>query len=104
MLTGGTPRSPQCFSSPTTVTGSLYLGHSLIPAEVEGTNPPPAGRNEYWLSIQNPPNDGVTTTSTSLNLWSFPADWTTPANSTFTQSLLTVPSYMPGCYLAKLPT
>ncbi len=103
MLTGGTPRSPQCFSNPTTVTGSLYLGHSLIPAEVEGTNPPPAGRNEYLLSIQNPPNDGVTTTSTSLNLWSFHVDWTTPANSTFTQSLLTVPSYRPGCYLAKLP-
>ena len=101
MLTGGTARSPQCFSNPTTVTGSLYLAHSLIPAEVEGTNPPPVGRNEYLLSIQNPPNDGTSTTSTSVNLWSFHVDWTTPTNSTFTQSTLTVPTYRPGCYLAK---
>ena len=103
MLTGGTPNPPQCFENPSPVTGSLYLGHSLIPATVEGTIAPPTGREEYMLSIENPVNDGKTTTSTSLNLWAFHVDFVNPLNTTFTESSLTVPSYTPGCYLAKTP-
>jgi hypothetical protein len=78
--------------------GTLYLKHSLIPADVDGTTAPPAGRHEYFLSIQNPPNDGKTTTSTKLNLWSFHVNWTTPSSSTFGKSQINVPSYEPGCY------
>jgi len=103
MLTGATPNPMQCFSDPDPIPtqGSLYLKHSLIPADVEGMNPPPSGRDEFLVSIQNPPNDGKTTTSNSLNLWAFHVDWVTPANSTFTHSSLTVPTYTPGCYDAK---
>jgi len=105
MLTGSAALTPQCFSDPSPIptVGSLYLSHSLIPADVEGTNPPPAGRHEYFVSIQNPVNDGVTTTSTTINLWDFHVDWVTPANSTFTHSSLPVTSYTPGCYVPKQP-
>jgi len=100
MLSGSTPNPMQCFSdpSPIPVNGSLYLRHSLIPADVEGTTPPPSGRDEFLVSIQNPPNDGHSQTSNSINLWDFHVDWVNPANSTFTNSSLAVPTYIPGCY------
>jgi hypothetical protein len=100
MLTGNTPDPMQCFSdpSPIPVNGNLYLRHSLIPADVEGTTAPPAGRHEFLVSIQNPPKDGKTTTSSSINLWDFHVDWTNSANSTFTNSPLSVTPYIPGCY------
>lgn len=98
MLIGGTANTPQCFLYPNPVTGSLNLGHSLQPADVEGTTPPPAGQPEYFASIQNPVADGVTTTSSEFNLWQFHVDWANPANSTFTQSTVPVTAYTPGCY------
>ena len=104
MLIGATPNTPQCFNSPVPVTGSLFLSHSLQPADVEGTTPPPVGAPEYFASIENPINDGVTTTSDTFNLWQFHVDWSTPANSTFTQSTVSVPAYTPGCYLPSTPT
>jgi len=104
MLTGGVPNPPQCFENPTSINGSVYLAHSMIPADVQGTVAPPTGRDEYMLSIQNPPLDKKTTTSTSLNLWTFHVDWVNPLNTTFTQSSLTVPSYSPACYLVNAPT
>jgi len=105
MILGETADNPQCFRYPSTVTGSLFLAHSLQPADVEGTNPPPAGAPEYYVSIQNPPNDGVTLTSSSINLWQFHVDWTNPANSTFTlETPLNVPTYTQGCYDVKAVT
>jgi hypothetical protein len=104
MLQGVAAQAPICFRNPNPVTGSLYLAHSMIPADFEGYNPPLTGRHEYYTSIQNPPNDGVSTTSSTINLWDFHVDWTTPANSTFTQSSLPVNTYTPGCYLASAPT
>lgn len=104
MLNGGTPNPPQCFTNPSPVNGSLYLAHSLIPADVDGTTAPPAGRDEYLVSIENPVNDGVTKTSNSFNLWQFHLDWATPANSTFTQSSVSVAPYTPGCYSAASPS
>src|SRR5580704_13253964 len=103
MLTGNTANPMQCFSDPDPipVKGPVYLKHSLIPADVEGSTPPPAGRDEFFVSIQNPINDGVTTTSDSINLWDFHVDWVNPANSTFTNTPLTVSTYTPGCYNPK---
>ena len=102
MLLGNTPNPMQCFSDPNPIptNGTLALNHSLIPADVEGTTSPPTGRDEFLVSIQNPPNDGHTTTSKTINLWDFHVDWVTPTNSTFTNTPLTVPSYTPGCYQA----
>jgi hypothetical protein len=103
MLTGSTPRPMQSFSDPDPipVQGSVYLRHSLIPADVEGTAAPPRGRPEFLVSIQNPLKDGHSTTSSSVNLWDFHVDWTNAANSTFRHSMLRVPTYSPGCYQTK---
>ena len=100
MVIGGTALPMQCFSDPNPIptNGAVYLKHSLIPADIEGTTAPPAGRDEFLVSIQNPPIDGKTTTSTSMNLWDFHVDWVNPTNSTFTNSSVTVPAYTPGCY------
>jgi len=98
MLTGAAPRTQQCFENPSPVTGSLYLAHSLIPADIDGTVAPPAGTDEYFVSIENPPNDKKTTTSSTFNLWAFHVDWTTPTNSTFKLSTVSEAPYTPGCY------
>jgi len=106
MLKNNGVNTPQCFkdTSDTSPLG-VYLGHSLIPADVDGTTAPPSGRDEFMVSIQNPPIDGVTTTSATFNLWDFHVDWTTPANSTFTlASQPPVDAYTPGCYDASAPT
>ena len=103
MLIGATAKTPQCFNAPSPITGSMYLAHSFEPADVEGTTPPPTGAPEYYASIENPVNDGVTTTSDVFNLWQFHVDWSNPANSTFAQSTVPVTAYTPGCYLASAP-
>jgi hypothetical protein len=103
MLIGATANTPQCFRTPASG-GSLFTGHSLQPADVEGTTAPPTGNPEYFVSIQNPVIDGVTTTSDTFNLWQFHVDWSNPANSTFSQSTVPSPAYTPGCYNVKFPT
>lgn len=104
MLLNGAAKPPICFEQPSPVGTNVYLGHSLIPADVEGTTAPPAGRDEFFTSIENPVMDNKTTTSTTFNLWDFHVDWAVPSNSTFTQSTLNVAPYRPGCYLAGSPS
>jgi hypothetical protein len=104
MLLNHPARGMQCFHDPPNgPTSGRYLSHSLIPADVEGTTPPPAGRNEFFVSLQNPPLDGSTTTSRAINLWAFHVDWANSANSTFKPSFFTVPVYTPGCYNLSSP-
>ncbi len=55
----------------------------LLPADVDGTTPPPAGAPNHYLTIQ-----GTTLGDPAdrLQQWDFHVDWTTPANSSFTQA------------------
>jgi hypothetical protein len=101
ILTNGTANPMQCFrdQNASRLSNGVYLAHSMIPADADGTTPPQTGRDEYMVSIENPVNDGSTTTSGTFNLWDFHVDWTTPANSYFNQSDISVPAYTPGCYL-----
>jgi hypothetical protein len=103
MLINGTPNPPQCFTETSPLSNGIYLGHSIIPADVDGTTPPPAGRDQYMVSIQNPPVDGATTTSSTFNLWDFHVDWANPQNTSFTQSAVSVAPYTPGCYKVNSP-
>jgi hypothetical protein len=95
----------QCFSDPNPIPthGPMYLKHSLIPADIEGVVSPPAGRDEYLVSLENPPNDGHTTTSNTINLWDFHLDWVNPSNSRLTNSALSVTPYTQGCYSLTSP-
>ena len=65
MLNGAAATSI-CFS-----TSSVFT--SLLPADLDGANPPPAGAPNYLLSLG----------ANALNLWKFHVDFVTPANSTF---------------------
>ncbi len=47
---------------------------SLLPADLDGFTPPPAGSPNYYVNFGN----------NSLNLWKFHVDFVTPANSTLT--------------------
>jgi hypothetical protein len=88
-------------NDPVLWSNGTFLGHSLIPADVDGTAVPPAGRDEFMVSIENPVNDGVTMTSSALNLWEFHVDWTvTPATLIPTLTSVAVTPYTPGCYLS----
>jgi len=96
MVSGMAARPAQCFRYPQTPNG-LFLGHSLLPADIEGSTPPPAGTAESFISIQNP--SGSNTTSSSLNLWQMHVDWAAPTNTTFTgPTAIAVNPYTPGCY------
>ncbi len=66
----GNAATMQCFLN----TGTSY--GSMLPADLDGATPPPAGSPAYFLNFNG--NDQ------SLDLWQFHVDWTTPANSTFT--------------------
>jgi hypothetical protein len=67
-MLAGQPASFQQFQLPNT-----YL--PLLPADLDGRTPPPAGAPNTFVTIA-PPN--------TLQLWKFHVDWTNPQNTTFT--------------------
>jgi hypothetical protein len=61
---------------------------SLLPSDLDGSTPPPAGSPNYVLSFA----------TNSLQLWKFHVDWTTPANSTLTgPTTIPVAAFSPAC-------
>jgi len=61
---------------------------SLLPADLDGTNPPPAGSPNYLLTYS----------TNSLRLYKFHVDFATPANSTFTgPTVINVAAFSPVC-------
>src|SRR4051794_25021548 len=61
----------------------------LLPSDLDGQMPPPAGSPNYLLTMGG---------SSSLNLYKFHVDWTTPASSTFTGPTgISVASYTRAC-------
>ncbi len=103
MLNDSAALAPICLEQMSSPVTAVYLSHSLIPADVEGTNPPPAGHDEFFTSIQNPPLNSGLVTSTSFNLWDFYVDWSNPSASTLTQTSIPVSAYQPGCYTVGNP-
>ena len=103
MLVNGTANTPICLGQMSSPVTSVYLEHSLIPADVASTTAPPAGRDEFLASIENPVLGTGSVTSSTFNLWDFHVDWANPSQSTLTQSALSVNAYQPGCYTAGNP-
>ncbi|MBV9670678.1 MAG: hypothetical protein JOZ43_06955 [Acidobacteriales bacterium] len=68
-MLAGQSATQQCFS-----TGPAYGG--LLPADVDGTTPPPTGSPNYLVALG--------ATNTELAMWKFHVDFANPANSTFT--------------------
>ena len=79
-MLAGLPATQVCFQQSATVGG-------LLPADVDGTTPPPAGSPNYMLYFG----------SNTLNLFKFHVDFTTPSNSTFAgPTVINVAAFTPA--------
>jgi hypothetical protein len=81
-MLAGTAASQVCFQL-----SNLYGG--LLPSDLDGTTPPPAGSPNYFVSMGN--------NNASLDIWKFHVDFVTPANSTLTQINIPAPVFAPAC-------
>jgi hypothetical protein len=80
-MLAGAAATIQCFQQSTAVA-------SLLPSDLDGTNPPPAGSPDFFLNYG----------SNSLNLWKFHVDFANSANSTFTgPTVIPVASFSAAC-------
>jgi hypothetical protein len=81
MLTGG-PANAICFQQSSSVA-------SLLPANLDGSTPPPAGEPNPYLELLD---------TSDLGLFKFHVDFTNPGNSTFTgPTAIPVASYSEAC-------
>lgn len=81
MLTGG-PANAICFQENSTVA-------SLLPADLDGNTPPPAGEPNPYVELLD---------SNDLGLFKFHVDFSVPSNSTFTgPTSIPVTSYSQAC-------
>jgi hypothetical protein len=79
----GLAATQQCFN-----TSSQFGG--LLPADLDGSQQPPAGSTNYVVSLGSAANQ--------LAFWKFHVDWTTPGNSTFTgPSTLATANFTEAC-------
>jgi hypothetical protein len=81
MLAGGAA-TEICFQLTSTYGG-------LLPSDLDGSTPPPAGAPNVYVAFGN--------NSASLDLWNFHADFTTPANSTFSHTNIAAPAFAAAC-------
>jgi hypothetical protein len=82
-MLAGTPATQQCFQL------SSSFG-SLLPADLDGATPPPAGAPNYIVSRLS---------GTALAMWKFHVDWTNAAHSTLTgpTTIANVATYNAAC-------
>ena len=81
-MLNGSAANTVCFA----LSSSAYS--SLLPADLDGHTPPPAGSPDYFLSLNK----------NSVDLWQFHVDFTNPNNSTFTGPVnIPVTPYSPAC-------
>ena len=108
IIAGLSSQPPACYTYiPNYVaTTNNSLIHTLLPADFEGNNPIPSNTaGEYFLAQVNPSNPGSSVqcsiapcSSNQLAFWTW-SGFTSGAGPT----LLTVPTYTPGCYSPPHP-
>src|SRR6266511_2538320 len=76
MLSGGAAHTIAFNITP----AGLGESYSLVPAGSRTGTPPPAGRDEFLISVDSPATGGVTLTQ--VHGWKFHVDFGTPGNST----------------------
>ena len=76
MLTGGAANTIAFNITP----AGLGDSYSLVPAGFRTGTPPPAGRDEFLISVDSPATGGVTLTQ--VHGWKFHVDFGAPGNST----------------------
>jgi hypothetical protein len=91
-MLNGQPATQICFQQ-----GPRVLG--LLPSDLDGTVPPPAGSPNYMLTFANPTFLG----SGALSLFKFHVDFNTPSNSTFSgPTKIPVAPFFPLCFGTKV--
>ena len=79
-MLAGQAATMQCFDIPDQA--------GLLPSDLDGANPPPAGSPNYFLNFGD----------NELNLWKLKVDWQNAANTKFTGPLATqVAAFEPAC-------
>ncbi|HRI04660.1 MAG TPA: carboxypeptidase regulatory-like domain-containing protein [Pyrinomonadaceae bacterium] len=58
------------------------VGDGLLPADLDGTTPPPPGSPNYFVGTQDT-NGPYTSPSDAINIWKFTANFAVPASSSF---------------------
>ena len=58
----------------------------MLPADMDGTTPPPAGAPNTFVEVDDSAWDPPNIPQDQIEFWQFHVDWTTPANSTFSNS------------------
>ncbi len=83
-MLAGLPATSQRFAAPD-LPGFGF--QALTPSDLDGATPPPAGAPNYFMRHRDTEvhGPGGLPTEDLLEVWAFHVDWTTPANSTFTQ-------------------
>ncbi len=80
-MLAGVAATQQCFLNAS--------NDSWLPADLDGATPPPAGAPNYLINLR---------TFSSIGVWKFHVDWTTPASSTLTGPTdLTVATFAQIC-------
>ncbi len=80
-MLAGQPATQQCVQL-----GTSYGG--LLPTDMDGATLPPAGSPNYIMNLG----------SSSLNMWKFHVDWTTPANTTLSAAVnIPVTAFAAAC-------
>lgn len=83
-MLSGLPATFQRFTAP----GNLaFPFQALIPSDIDGTTPPPAGSPNYFMRHRDDEAHNPLSNDPSkdfLEIWEFHVDFATPANSTFT--------------------
>jgi hypothetical protein len=86
MLAGSPATTMVCFQ---TGQGGIPEQESMLPSDLDGSNPPAAGEPNFYLDLAS---------SSSLNLFRFHVDFATPSNSSFTGPVsITVAPFSGAC-------
>ncbi len=82
-MLAGNPATFQRFAAPA-LAGFPF--QALIPSDLDGATPPPAGAPNYFMRHRDDEvhNIGSAPTQDFLEIWEFRVDWVAPANSSFT--------------------
>src|SRR5262249_8224506 len=105
-MLNGSPASQQCFllpypSEPACPAAQSFAPFGILPANTDGSLPPPNGSPEYLMQFDYSQCSGP---YNQLDLWKLHIDWTTPANSALSgPTALTVSNFTPACFSAAAP-
>jgi hypothetical protein len=106
-MLNGQPATQQCFfqaypsSPPACPATQPFAVFGVLPANADGSLPPPDGSPEYLMQFDY---SQCGPTYNQLDLWKLHIDWTNAANSTLSNpTVLTVSNFTPACYSAAKP-